>query len=81
MPGDVLEEEDTKDVDYFIDLVTVDILEDNGLAVDLVQMLRSAIGSDRGRRTFAGRNEPSPMNNPYATPKAPVADPDQPDVS
>jgi DNA-binding response OmpR family regulator len=30
---DVLEEEDSKDVDYFIDLDTVDILEDNGASL------------------------------------------------
>jgi len=45
---DVLEEEDSKDVDYFIDLDTVDILEDNGASVDLVQMLRAAIGAAEG---------------------------------
>ena len=45
---DVLEEEDSKDVDYFIDLDTVDILEDNGASVDLVQMLRAAIGASEG---------------------------------
>ena len=41
---DVLEEEDTKDVDYFIDLDTVDILENNGASDALLQLLRSAIG-------------------------------------
>jgi hypothetical protein len=45
---DVLEEEDSKDVDYFIDLDTVDILEDNGASLDMVQMLRKAIGADEG---------------------------------
>jgi len=45
---DVLEEEDSKDVDYFIDLATVDILEDNGASVELAQMLRSAIGATEG---------------------------------
>ena len=45
---DVLEEEDTKDVDYFIDLDTVDILEDNGASLDLLQMLRAAIGASEG---------------------------------
>ena len=45
---DVLEEEDSKDVDYFIDLDTVDILEDNGASMDLVQMLRAAIGAGEG---------------------------------
>ena len=45
---DVLEEEDSKDVDYFIDLDTVDILEDNGASLELVTMLRGAIGATEG---------------------------------
>jgi hypothetical protein len=45
---DVLEEEDSKDVDYYIDLDTTEILEDNGASVDLVSMLRKAIGADAG---------------------------------
>ena len=45
---DVLEEEDTKDVDYFIDLLTVDILEDNGASAALTDMLRKAIGASEG---------------------------------
>jgi len=45
---DVLEEEDSKDVDYYIDLATVDILEDNGASAALVQMLRTAIGATEG---------------------------------
>ena len=45
---DVLEEEDSKDVDYFIDLDTVDILEDNGASQQLVTMLRAAIGANEG---------------------------------
>ena len=45
---DVLEEEDSKDVDYFIDLDTVDILEDNGASLELVSMLRAAIGATEG---------------------------------
>ena len=45
---DVLEEEDSKDVDYFIDLDTVDILEDNGASTTLVALLRAAIGADEG---------------------------------
>jgi len=45
---DVLEEEDSKDVDYFIDLDTVDILEDNGATSALVTMLRAAIGATDG---------------------------------
>ena len=45
---DVLEEEDSKDVDYFVALDTVDILEDNGASAELVQMLRAAIGAGEG---------------------------------
>ena len=45
---DVLEEEDSKDVDYFIDLDTVDILEDNGASQQLVTLLRAAIGATAG---------------------------------
>ena len=45
---DVLEEEDSKDVDYFIDLDTVDILEDNGASQTLVTLLRAAIGATEG---------------------------------
>ena len=45
---DVLEEEDRQDVDYFVDLDTVDILEDNGASATLVQMLRAAIGASEG---------------------------------
>ncbi|HEU4589313.1 MAG TPA: hypothetical protein VFS13_00280 [Steroidobacteraceae bacterium] len=45
---DVLEEEDRKDVDYFIDLDTVDILESNGGSQALATMLRTAIGPSEG---------------------------------
>ncbi len=45
---DVLEEEDSKDVDYFINLDTVDILENNGASIDLAQLLRKAIGVTEG---------------------------------
>jgi hypothetical protein len=45
---DVLEEEDSKDVDYFIDDATVDILEDNGASPELVDLLRAAIGATDG---------------------------------
>ncbi len=45
---DVLEEEDSKDVDYFIDLDTADILEDNGASIDMLQLLRTAIGASEG---------------------------------
>ena len=46
--SDVLEEEDRKDVDYFIDLDTVDILESNGGSQALATMLRTAIGPSEG---------------------------------
>jgi hypothetical protein len=45
---DVLEEEDSKDVDYFIDDATVDILEDNAASPELVDLLRAAIGASDG---------------------------------
>ena len=45
---DVLEEEDSKDVDYFIDLDTADILEDNGASQAMMQLLRAAIGPSEG---------------------------------
>jgi hypothetical protein len=45
---DVLEEEDSRDVDYFIDLDTADILEDNGASKELMQLLRAAIGANEG---------------------------------
>ena len=45
---DVLEEEDSKDVDYFIDLDTADILEDNGASKAMMQLLRAAIGASEG---------------------------------
>jgi len=45
---DVLEEEDSKDVDYFIDLDTADILEDNGASKEMMQLLRAAIGASEG---------------------------------
>lgn len=45
---DVLEEEDSKDVDYFIDDATVDILEENGASPELADLLRKAIGTSGG---------------------------------
>jgi hypothetical protein len=45
---DVLEEEDSEDVDYFVDLATVDILEDNGASETLAKLLRAAIGATEG---------------------------------
>jgi Mg/Co/Ni transporter MgtE len=45
---DVLEEEDSRDVDYFIDDATVDILEVNGASEALLTLLRKAIGATMG---------------------------------
>lgn len=45
---DVLEEEDSRDVDYFIDDATVDILEVNGASEALLTLLRTAIGATEG---------------------------------
>ena len=45
---DVLEEEDSRDVDYFIDDATVDILEVNGGSTALLKLLRTAIGATEG---------------------------------
>ena len=45
---DALEEESTKDRDYFIDTATIDVIAD-GLATEyLVAMLRKAVGSSDG---------------------------------
>jgi hypothetical protein len=45
---DVLEEEDTKDVDYFIDDATVEILEEYAASPEMLTMLRKAIGTSEG---------------------------------
>lgn len=45
---DVLEEEDSQDKDYFVDLDTVDILENNGASESLLKILRTAIGATEG---------------------------------
>jgi hypothetical protein len=45
---DVLEEEDTKDVDYFIDDATIEILEEYAASPELLTLLRKAIGSGEG---------------------------------
>ena len=45
---DQLEEEGMTDVDYFVDLDTVEILEDGGASAEMLQLLRTAIGSGEG---------------------------------
>lgn len=45
---DHLEEESSRDTDYFIDQATVDLLEEAGGSAALVSLLRSAVGSSEG---------------------------------
>ena len=45
---DHLEEESSRDTDYFIDQATVGILADAGGSAALVSLLRSAVGSTDG---------------------------------
>lgn len=45
---DKLEEESSHDTDYFIDLATVDILEEAGGSAELIEMLRGAVGDSDG---------------------------------
>ena len=44
----LMEEESSKDTDYFIDLATVDILEEAGASAAMVEMLRGAVGDSDG---------------------------------
>jgi processive 1,2-diacylglycerol beta-glucosyltransferase len=46
---DQLEEEDREDQDYYLDLETIDLLEENGAEDSLVTLLRNALGSSEGR--------------------------------
>jgi inactivated superfamily I helicase len=43
-----LEEESSRDTDYFIDQATVDMLENEGGSAVLVAMLRGAVGTSEG---------------------------------
>lgn len=43
-----LEEESTTDQDYYLSAATIDMLEDNGAAADLVRLLRNALGGREG---------------------------------
>ena len=45
---DGLEEESTKDQDYFIDAATIDVLGDGRATIHLMTLLRSALGSSKG---------------------------------
>ncbi|HZI22189.1 MAG TPA: hypothetical protein VFD76_06715 [Gemmatimonadales bacterium] len=45
---DELEEESTEDHDYYIDVATIDMLEDDGAPAPLVSLLRRAVGSEPG---------------------------------
>jgi hypothetical protein len=46
--ADQLEEEDSRDQDYFIDAVTIDMLAESGASPALVTMLRKAVGDSEG---------------------------------
>jgi hypothetical protein len=43
-----LEEEDSQDRDYFLDLETIDLLEETGADDALITLLRRALGSSEG---------------------------------
>jgi processive 1,2-diacylglycerol beta-glucosyltransferase len=45
---DQLEEESTRDTNYYISAPTVDMLEENGANADLVTLLRNALGGRTG---------------------------------
>ena len=45
---DQLEEEDEQDTDYFINIETIDILEENGASLNLVNILNNAVGTTDG---------------------------------
>ena len=45
---DRLEEEDREDQDYYLDLETIDLLEENGAQDSLITLLRKVLGSSEG---------------------------------
>jgi hypothetical protein len=45
---DALEEESTKDRDYFIDAATIDVIADGRATEHLVHLLRTALGTSNG---------------------------------
>ena len=45
---DQLEEEERQDQDYYLDLETIDLLEENGAEDSLITLLRKVLGSSEG---------------------------------
>jgi hypothetical protein len=43
-----LEEEDSRDQDYYVNIDTIDLLEESGASHALVSMLRKAVGDSEG---------------------------------
>lgn len=48
MLANVLEEESQRDTDYYFQAGTIDLLEKEGASVELVGLLRSALGTKEG---------------------------------
>lgn len=46
--ADVLEEESLRDTDYYFESGTIDLLEKEGASVELLTLLRSALGTREG---------------------------------
>lgn len=53
---DQLEEESSRDADYFIDQATVEVLEGAGGSASLVSLLRTAVGTSDGIDIAWARN-------------------------
>lgn len=45
---DNLEETDASDRDYYLDVATLDLLEDEGADAELIQLLRNSLGDREG---------------------------------
>ena len=45
---DQFEEESSRDQDYFIDAMTIDLLQDAGASQNLLHMLRRVVGTSEG---------------------------------
>jgi hypothetical protein len=45
---DMLEEESPNDTDYYVEAGTIELLEDEGASVELLALLRSALGTKEG---------------------------------
>ena len=43
-----MEEESSKDQDYFVEHTAIDALEDEGASAEFIAMLRAAVGSSEG---------------------------------